>query len=66
MSERKEDEFEITPEMLRAGGSLVEAWDYGYPWLEVSNHQALAKLIYYQMRPLEPEKKPNSPIPSRD
>jgi hypothetical protein len=45
-----EIEAEITPAMLEAGGWFVEALDHGYPSLGVSIHEALAKLLYCQMR----------------
>jgi hypothetical protein len=45
---------EITPEMLAAGASIVEAWDYDSPSLSASTHAALATLVYQAMKRLEP------------
>ena len=50
------NDLEVTREMLEAGGSIVEAWDYDYPWLDVKTHWGLAERVYLAMRRLEPSK----------
>ena len=47
---------EITPEMLAAGGAVVEAWDYGYPSSQSSTHRQLAAEVYLAMKRCEPRK----------
>lgn len=52
---------EITPEMLEAGRSIVEAWDYDSPSLSASTHSDFAKLVYLAMRRCEPTKRHKQP-----
>ncbi len=46
---------EITPEMLEAGATLVQAWDYDLPSLTAHTHRELARQVYEAMRRLSPD-----------
>ena len=55
VEQKDKPQIEITPEMTKAGGAYVEAWDYNEPLAEdIITHQDLAKHIYLAMRRLEP------------
>ncbi len=59
----------ITPEMLEAGGLIVEAWEYGYPSSELLlTHRDLAKSVYLASKRCEPQLEPltRPGIPGRD
>jgi hypothetical protein len=50
----RQADVDITPEMLRAGALILEAWDYDSASLSVATYHQLAELLYARMRRLEP------------